>query len=112
MSTETTNQPTMNCETINGSFIEEFFTLLQNKYNYNKYESTITNMNRLLTMRKGSETDSILYIETEILMLFQMVVIFKKKLNNLPSNTEIKEKLDYFRTQLSTQIELWTDLQG
>ena len=113
MSTEQTNQNNMPNDISDGQILQDLFLILKTKYPYLPGERSRAYMNRLLIERQsqGAETNSLLYVETEIMLLFHLDNNLRQLRRTSPDNSDIQEGLDNVRTTIHEQIDKWVDLQ-
>ena len=93
------------------TLLKDLFQTLQSKYRVKAGVQMTSYMNTVLKRREGADPDSLLYIETEILLLFQLVHSLRVLLQKSPDCKDTRDSLNHNRTQLSNYIDKWIELQ-
>ena len=106
MSTQT-NQSTPNQNKYEPDTLSVFYMMLLGKHPAQSGETRATYMERLLKKREGTDENSVLYVETEILMLYQLLSTLRGQMKTHPDDTSLQESYQYNKPRLEALIDKW-----
>ena len=84
-----------------------FYLMLLGKHPAEPGETKATYMERLLQKREGSDENSVLYVETEILMLFQLLSTLRTQMQSSPNDASLREGYRHNKPRLDAMIYKW-----
>lgn len=84
-----------------------FYLMLLGKHPAEPGETRAVYMERLLQKREGADENSVLYVETEILMLFQLLSTLRTQMHSSPDDASLREGYQHNKPRLEAMIDKW-----
>lgn len=106
MSTQA-NQSTTSQNKYEQDTMSVFYMMLLGKHPAQSGETRATYMERLLQKREGADENSVLYVETEILMLFQLLSTLRSQMQTSPDDASLRDGYQHNKPRLEALIDKW-----
>ena len=87
-----------------------FYMILLSKHPGLPGEARANYMERLLTKRQEADPESLLYVETEILLLFQLIPTLRRQLQTSPDEADLQQGYRHNKERLDAMIDKWCTL--